>query len=375
MYTRTLEEKKQFALNRGYTLVSDKNMSKKDKVILVENSTGREFRSRWGSFRDGGTPTRTTLAQKKKDTLAKGYELLEDNEDFLTNSIARFRSIETGEVFETRYTDFHTKGYRGKQNAMPKGEASIYGYLTNNLVEEITFKYQYRITVNNRYLFFDFALLKNGEPVGFIEYNGLQHYSDKTFFGEKAHKRSVESDKLKELYAEQHSVPFLVIPYTVDKPQCIAKMVQDFFPTFTSDKIKPFKVIWKNACSTTLLEKKQIAKKRGYELLEKENFCHRDTVKLRSLDTKKTRMVRWQDFLYGVLSIEEFAVKRRKSSLADKKELARSYGYELLEDENFSVKKPVTLKEIQSGDITTIKWESFEKRYKKRVLAHSNKQA
>ncbi|MCC9083777.1 hypothetical protein LOS22_15240 [Enterococcus faecium] len=82
MYTRTLEEKKQFALNRGYTLVSDKNMSKKDKVILIENSTGREFRSRWGSFRDGCTPTRTTLAQKKKDTLAKGYELLEDNEDF-----------------------------------------------------------------------------------------------------------------------------------------------------------------------------------------------------------------------------------------------------------------------------------------------------
>ncbi|MCC9083776.1 hypothetical protein LOS22_15235 [Enterococcus faecium] len=94
----------------------------------------------------------------------------------------------------------------------------------------------------------------------------------KLFFGEKAHKRSVESDKLKELYAEQHSVPFLVIPYTVQEPKCIAKMVQDFFPTFTSDKIKPFNTIWKNACSTTLLEKKQIAKNEATNYWKRKTF-------------------------------------------------------------------------------------------------------
>lgn len=367
MHTYTLEEKKQFANQRGYTLVSDKNVSKKDRVILIENSTGREFRSHWGSFRDGSRPTRTTLAQKKKETLAKGYELLEEDEELLTSSIAKFRNLKTGAIYETRYNDFHVKGYREKDySSIPKGEAILRGYLTTNLVKGVTFKYQYRVTLNDRYLFFDFALFKGDDVIGFIEYNGIQHYSTVTIFGEDAYSRTVESDKLKKEYAEQVNVPLLAIPYKVYQPQRVAETVQDFFPIYTFREIHPFEVLREDAYTTTLEEKKQLAKERGYELLETENFYHRDKAKLRNLTTGELRETRWQSFINGSRTVREFAVRRRKSSLEDKKNLAKAHGYELLETDNFSVKKVVTLKEVESGITTTIRWENFEKRYKKK---------
>ncbi len=61
---------------------------------------------------------------------------------------------------------------------------------------------------------FDFAILKDGKILGFIEYNGKQHYTPIKHFGEEEeYIKRCEHDRMKIEYCMNHDYPILHIPY------------------------------------------------------------------------------------------------------------------------------------------------------------------
>lgn len=94
-----------------------------------------------------------------------------------------------------------------------------------------------------------------------------------------------------------------------------------------------------------------------------------DKVRLTNIRTGVTWQVRWQDFIDGVAPRSEEAKKRMSSTLDDKKRMAAYLGYELLETENFSVKKRVKLKIKNTQEIVELTWEPIQSRYRRKLRA------
>ena len=62
---------------------------------------------------------------------------------------------------------------------------------------------------------YDFILFNDDGPYRLIEYDGEQHFRSVDFFGgEAGFKARQENDKIKDLYAKQHDLPLVRIPYT-----------------------------------------------------------------------------------------------------------------------------------------------------------------
>lgn len=90
-------------------------------------------------------------------------------------------------------------------------ELEIEQVLKNNHI-----KYQTQYTFNDlkieRCLRFDFAIFKNDQLLGLIEYNGRQHYeSVSKFGGEKRLQEYQLSDQKKLAYCLDHSIPLLIL--------------------------------------------------------------------------------------------------------------------------------------------------------------------
>ncbi len=96
-----------------------------------------------------------------------------------------------------------------------KGEKKIQEEL-NNL--RVSYKVQYRDKEcrDKLPLSFDFAILNNGEIIGLIEYQGIQHYETNTgiFNCPKKFETVKSHDKIKFEYCQQKKIPLLIIPYT-----------------------------------------------------------------------------------------------------------------------------------------------------------------
>lgn len=82
----------------------------------------------------------------------------------------------------------------------------------------INFKQQYSFD-DCKYigvLFFDFAILKNNQLLGLIEYDGKQHFESVEFFGgESEFKKRQIRDGIKNIYCKVHNIPLLRLPYTL----------------------------------------------------------------------------------------------------------------------------------------------------------------
>lgn len=93
-----------------------------------------------------------------------------------------------------------------------KGELFISQWLDN---QNISYKKQYTNTnlrnAKGNMLKIDFALLNNqNQPIGFIEYNGIQHYN----LSDPWYKPEVEEGLLiKKQYAINNNIPFIIIKY------------------------------------------------------------------------------------------------------------------------------------------------------------------
>lgn len=92
------------------------------------------------------------------------------------------------------------------------GESNIQSILTIN---QIQFIYQYKIEINNKIHYFDFALLDNNKITRLIEFDGIQHQGRISgWFTEERYQQLKINDKEKNQYALANNIPLVRIPYT-----------------------------------------------------------------------------------------------------------------------------------------------------------------
>lgn len=89
------------------------------------------------------------------------------------------------------------------------GEKNIEDVLASN---DICYTREYTVPELN-YKRFDFAILKNNNPIRLIEYDGEQHFRPSTLFGEDEYNRLVVSDQVKNEWAKTNGTPLVRIPY------------------------------------------------------------------------------------------------------------------------------------------------------------------
>ncbi|AIW03592.1 homing endonuclease [Bacillus phage Moonbeam] len=359
----TLEGKRQLARNRGYTLLEDTDFSNRSKVIIRCNESGVEYEANWGSFTNGNSPRHTTLNQKIKETAERGYKLLE-TDNFYTNSQARIKSLATGREYTVWYASFLHKGYQENNS---KGESILYYFFLSNLASEYSFEYQYRVDYSeSKKGFFDFCIKdKNGRTLAFVEYNGKQHYEP--CFGQKAFELTLLSDKLKQEYAAVKKVPLIVIPYTYSTQKEIVDFASPILKEYLLTEYVEFTPKWSSLSSSTLEDKQRIAEEAGYTLHPDTmyNFVNKDRVTVINQQTGEEWEVQWGHFLKCVVPNKTNHKRVIKLSLEEKKQIASSIGYTLLEEEDFPVINKVRLMNANGEEITR-GWRTIHKQYKKR---------
>jgi len=80
--------------------------------------------------------------------------------------------------------------------------------------------------VNGNYRF-DFAVLEQGKPAYFIEYDGIQHfkYTGRGWNTKKQHDYTVACDKIKDDYCKKKGMPLIRIPYTAYNDISVSDLV------------------------------------------------------------------------------------------------------------------------------------------------------
>ena len=111
-----------------------------------------------------------------------------------------------------------------------KGEQLIEEILINNHVD---YKKQYSFN-DCRYinvLRFDFAIMRNNEPIYLIEYNGRQHYESVEYFGgEEQFELNKLRDQIKDDYCKKNNIPLLKLPYTLTVEEIKEKIIDIINP-------------------------------------------------------------------------------------------------------------------------------------------------
>lgn len=110
-------------------------------------------------------------------------------------------------------------------NEMPRSEYWVKWYL-----DEGGIRYRRQVKASDlrserdRLLSYDFLIVdKDNGPLCFIECQGEQHYNPVTFFGGKDQfERQMSNDSIKRLYAEEHGIPLIELPYTIRTHQQIS---------------------------------------------------------------------------------------------------------------------------------------------------------
>lgn len=81
--------------------------------------------------------------------------------------------------------------------------------------ENIPYKKEYCIIINNKKLRFDFAILDDNKVIRLIEFDGPHHYAKKTqIYSEEKCKTIQENDLIKNQWAKDNNIPLVRIPYS-----------------------------------------------------------------------------------------------------------------------------------------------------------------
>lgn len=106
-----------------------------------------------------------------------------------------------------------------------RGERLVRDVL-NEIDCEFESQYKFQECAYKSGLPFDFAIMQNGEPIGLIEYQGIQHYEPVEYFGGiETHRKVILRDLIKTTYAEVNGIPLLKIKYDVEN---VHSMVREF---------------------------------------------------------------------------------------------------------------------------------------------------
>ena len=106
----------------------------------------------------------------------------------------------------------------------------------SDILDELHIKYVAQLkfedlrSPNGVKLSFDFGLYYDDVLVGLVEYQGQQHYVAVDFFGgEETYNRQIIYDDMKRLYALEHNIPLLEIPYNCSNRDDIKVYVLGFW--------------------------------------------------------------------------------------------------------------------------------------------------
>lgn len=202
-----------------YTVLGEYTGSKED-ILIRHNVCGSEYYKAPTDILSRRCKRCAALFQRKT------------NEQFIENIIAltgyEFSPLEPykgahekirmehkicGYIWKTTPHKFVSTGRRCPKCNESKGESAIRRFLESN---DINFIPQYRIKECKlkKALPFDFGILKNGELLMLIEYDGEQHFKPiKSFGGEKAFSELQIRDKVKDKFCMENNIELLRIPY------------------------------------------------------------------------------------------------------------------------------------------------------------------
>jgi len=113
--------------------------------------------------------------------------------------------------------------------------------LVENVLKDLSLNYQkqlkFKSCKNINSLPFDFGILNEvGTPVFLIEYDGIQHYEEKEFFGgRESFVQRVRNDRIKSNYAKEKEIPLLRIRYDEKNPEKLLEQVLKRY-LFTNQK-------------------------------------------------------------------------------------------------------------------------------------------
>ena len=123
-----------------------------------------------------------------------------------------------GNIIEVRLEHLKGQGRSGSRTIscgcvkMSSGELKIKTLLENNGIE---FAQQYRIKEFNISSPFDFAIFKEKQLLGLIEFDGEQHFRAVEYWGgEEQLKLQIERDKRKDDWCKENNIRLIRIPYT-----------------------------------------------------------------------------------------------------------------------------------------------------------------
>ena len=110
-----------------------------------------------------------------------------------------------------------------------KGEEYIKQYLQkNNIVFNVQQKFSDLLGTGDGQLSYDFSISDKKYELILIEYNGIQHYESRDYFGgEEKFKIQKEHDKRKHDYAKKHGYKLITVKYTYDTYESVEEYLDN----------------------------------------------------------------------------------------------------------------------------------------------------
>lgn len=131
----------------------------------------------------------------------------------------KIKHMTCGRVYSVR-PDHFLRGNRCRCEHISRGESLVKSWLVRT---NISFIYGY-ILPNK--LHFDFYLPESNSA---IEYDGIQHFKPRSYFGgDEAFRKQVHNDRKKDQYCREHNIKLIRIPYTVTTYREIKRVLEKY---------------------------------------------------------------------------------------------------------------------------------------------------
>lgn len=216
-----IESVREKALERGYTLISKsyKNTLTSLKMICP---SGHPYSAKWGNFMTGfgcricasakgGLARRIDFSDILNDIEKSGYKYISGNYVNVKTKVTL--QCEKGHQYDVTINSFRS-GCRCPICNRSKGEFAISEYLESRNMEYVREK-RFPDCKDKKPLPFDFYIESYFSNGLLIEFNGMQHYEMKKYFGgRKSFEAQVRHDKIKSKFCADNNIKLLIIPYS-----------------------------------------------------------------------------------------------------------------------------------------------------------------
>lgn len=217
-----MEEKIRLLVQTEYSVVGDfKSMS--EKVYFRHNLCGHIYPVMPTRFIKQNSRCPKCIGRDKTEQEIKElFHKLEGSDYRMASYFKNMRSeiliehMECGSVYKSTIHKFVNQQQRCpscKLDRTSKGAKRIKYILEN---KNINYEMEFRIPECKHIISlpFDFAILKDNQILGLIEFDGEQHFREIELWGGKESFEGIQKrDKIKDTYCEEHKIPLLRIAY------------------------------------------------------------------------------------------------------------------------------------------------------------------